>query len=608
MTAFRNSRGVLGALLGAGLVFGHAALAQDSSRPKSLIPGAGGRAAPAEAPRDQDDSARRDAPPPDAAEEKPGPGRIEVGTLRALDPSAVGLLHESNGGFGIDMWAGTPRALVERLIPRLPAPAASATMRDLMRRLLLTAANVPPGETTLGENGPGMLFLRAERLAAGGDAEGVGGLMQAASLRFDEPGPARLEVDALWLGGDFAGACGIARDMLAQDRDPAWLKAVTFCRMLDEQTESAALATDLLREEGMEDPAFFSLVRILAGDKQAKIDSLPNATPLHLAMLSAAQRSVPADAVSSGDPGVLRALAMTKDVDIDIRLAAAERAEAQGAVSARLLGEIYGAVPVDPDARANAISLARSKPGPRSRALLYQVTQTETVPAARVEALRTALRLARADGSYFTSARVNYPIIREIRPAPELAWAAAELGRALLVAGDAGRAGSWFDVVRQSASKKNIEAVAAVISLWPLMQLADAGRRLPWDGVVVRHWWNATVDMPADQRGRRAAFLFVLLDALGYPVPTELWAELQAGANPTAVTVPPPQLRHGLKSAAAGGRVGGTVLFALLVLGDAGPGGIEPSALAEVVAGLRAVGLEQEARGLAIEAALAQGF
>ena len=60
--------------------------------------------------------------------------------------------------------------------------------------------------------------------------------------------------------------------------------------------------------------------------------------------------------------------------------------------------------------------------------------------------------------------------------------------------------------------------------------------------------------------------------------------------------------------AAAAGRRGETVLLALLVLGGSVLDESGPALLSEVVIGLRKVGLETEARRLAIEAALAAGL
>ena len=59
---------------------------------------------------------------------------------------------------------------------------------------------------------------------------------------------------------------------------------------------------------------------------------------------------------------------------------------------------------------------------------------------------------------------------------------------------------------------------------------------------------------------------------------------------------------------ACSGRGGETVLLALLALGEAGPARADPLVLAAVLPALSAVGLEREARALAIEAAIARGL
>ena len=68
-----------------------------------------------------------------------------------------------------------------------------------------------------------------------------------------------------------------------------------------------------------------------------------------------------------------------------------------------------------------------------------------------------------------------------------------------------------------------------------------------------------------------------------------------------------PGLGLALRNAAAARRVGETVLFSLIALGDRGPGLSDPAALAEALAALRQIGLQADARALAIDAALANG-
>lgn len=71
---------------------------------------------------------------------------VSVQTLESVDADSVGTLDDAEGGLGIDMWNGTGRALVGRLIALLPRRMSSPAMRDLMRRLLLTRAEAPVSE------------------------------------------------------------------------------------------------------------------------------------------------------------------------------------------------------------------------------------------------------------------------------------------------------------------------------------------------------------------------------------------------------------------------------------------------------------------------------
>jgi len=74
-----------------------------------------------------------------------------------------------------------------------------------------------------------------------------------------------------------------------------------------------------------------------------------------------------------------------------------------------------------------------------------------------------------------------------------------------------------------------------------------------------------------------------------------------AGAGPA----PDPALWDRLKFAAAEGRTGETVLASLALMGKLGPAGTSPVVMARIVASLRAVGLDAEARALAREAVAA---
>ena len=413
------------------------------------------------------------APPPAAAAprtEAAGEGTVEVQSLRAIDVSSAGLIDDAEGGLGVDLWRGIARPLVERLLPRLPVATASPAMRDLARRLLLTRARVPAGPATV----PSLLGLRVERLSAAGDTASVNALMSLAPADLADRRVARAKVDALLLSGDPAGACADLPALVADDPGEVyWIKGMAFCRALAGAPEEAAFVADLLRDRGVDDPPFFALLGALAGDRGRSVESLLDPAPLHIAMMRAARLPLPADAIAGAAPATLVALARWPNADLDLRLAAAERAEAAGALDTATLGEIYRSVAFAADELADPAAAIERLGAPRANALLYQIVHTRETAGARAEALALAWRLARARGSYATAVRVNLAALATLDPAPELAWLAEDAVRALYTAGDLEGALAWFAMAQRNASTANPEAALAVQRLWPLPHLGD---------------------------------------------------------------------------------------------------------------------------------------
>jgi len=540
--------------------------------------------------------------PSDATQE----GRVEVERLAAIDPSSVGLLDQSNGGFGLEMWRGTRRSLVERLLPRLPMGMLSPPMQDLARRLLLSTARVPDGE----QGGQSLLGLRIERLAAGGETVAVNDLLRLTPARLTDRAFARARLDGLLLAGNHAGACAEFKSLVADDPDETyWLKGLTFCKALNGERAAARFAVDLLQELGERgDAAFFALVESLNGATEAQVASLLDPDALHLAMLQVAQLPVPDDALPGAPPSILRAIAKAPNASLELRLAAAEQAEAAGALSAAELAEIYKSVIFEPEQIASSQTIAEREPGPRANALLYQAGQLRSDPAERARALQLAWRLARQHGGFGTQARVNREVALSLGPDESLIWFAEDAVRALIAADEIAAALEWFNLAQAAASRSDT-AAGAVLHLWPLIYVAAPSYADAWDPKLASLWWKGleSLDVPDEERQRKVALVFTLLHALGYEVPAAEWERLFAAPLTVTAYVPSPPLRHALLAAVKGGRVAETVLLSLLVLGDGGPAGADANVLSDVVSALRAVDLGVEARAIALEAALAKG-
>jgi hypothetical protein len=113
---------------------------------------------------------------------------------------------------------------------------------------------------------------------------------------------------------------------------------------------------------------------------------------------------------------------------------------------------------------------------------------------------------------------------------------------------------------------------------------------------------------PGDPRAERVRALF---NALQEPLETSSGEEPQVALVADAPAPVMPQqnvnLWLDLGEAAAKNRIGETVLLSLVGLNATGLADAEPEWLARAVTALRRVGLEDEARRLAVEAALANG-
>ena len=92
------------------------------------------------------------------------------------------------------------------------------------------------------------------------------------------------------------------------------------------------------------------------------------------------------------------------------------------------------------------------------------------------------------------------------------------------------------------------------------------------------------------------ALVYVLFDALGSPVPTQAWDPLFAAPLTVDGYLPSPAVGRSLDEASRSGRVGETVLLALIALGDAGAEGADAATLFDVITALRRIGLGDEAR------------
>ena len=511
---------------------------------------------PPDAPDDQPPTFLKVVPSP-LLEATPTPpaaasGHFEMEELKAPDMEAVGVLDDKRGGLGTGLWHGTPATLVRQFLPQLPAAPGSRTLRSLERRLLLTAAAAPEGGKGLT---PPLLELRAERLFALGDVDGLAALLKAAPGALTSPGLSRIKIDTFLLAGDAKAACTEAATMASMGGavDP---RMQVFCLLTDGKVLEANMALDMMRERKDADHAFIAAAEAMGGTPPARVDKLPNPTPLTLAAFKAARMALPADAASSAPPALLRAMVDSPGLPVDVRLMAAERAEALGVLDTDSLRKFYGAITFTPEEQQAAMT--QGDKTPRSRVLLLRAAGIEPVPAIRAELINRVLLASIERGALGGTARLYAPVIAELKPSPDLASFAPMLARALFVAGRPETAGAWVTL-----AKANPATAKAADDLWLLTRLGRAGGGDPAPAEAYAAWLGDR-DVAPDRAGRRADMALEMLQAVGDKVPGAAWLALITHASPQTIltqAVLPFLPGDALKVAAAAGLAMGARRF-----------------------------------------------
>lgn len=521
--------------------------------------------------------------------------QVETDRLSVVGIDTTGALSAADGALPVDMWRDTPRSLVDALLPRLPADTPSPAARALMRRLLLSGAAMPRGDAESGR----LLDARAWMLWRMGDTAAVLQLISAAPVESRSASLWRLDTDARLLAGDASAACRTAEERIAEDPDVYWQKVLGFCQALAGDEDGASLTIALLSERNEDVRSYRALIDAL-GIRRSPPPKLVETTPLSLAMLRAAGVSPPPQTAEGEDLPLAAMIARTETFAGPLRLTAGERAVAAGVLPAE---EIY---PLFAHVRSGKLLPTVSRGGVPVEAPPASVTTVlrEALAADEtgINQIAWAVRVldaGRQTGTWLQATHFVAPWLAAATPSAETVGAAQSIIPALLVLGERTRAEAWLDWLND-ASNNLPQAEAAAQAVLPLARLARLRQAQSWSADSLMNWWQSERGQPGARL--RAERLVTMLQAAGETVPDALWQSLLQGPAQVSGTSIDPAFRAQLFRAARARRVGEAVLLTLVGLGTDGPQSLGISSLEVVVDSLRAVGLDADARALAVEA------
>ncbi len=247
--------------------------------------------------------------------------------------------------------------------------------------------------------------------------------------------------------------------------------------------------------------------------------------------------------------------------------------------------------------------------------------RAQTAPTAKAEAISLVLRSGRAEDAYAQSVALVTPLLQEIEPSADLAWFAIDAGRALYRAGQYDRARAWLEVSLRAAAS-NVDTYGVMLRLWPIARLARGDQGLlAWDERMVAAWLDndrSAIGEDAHPVDRlraveRAELLLSLFDALGEPLTAADWTPVREDRRTMPSASGPPRVVadvsvwSALRQSLSGARIGESLLWLLHMTQERTLTELHPVQLSAVIGALRQLGLEREARGAAVEAAVAAG-
>jgi len=422
--------------------------------------------------------------------------------------------------------------------------------------------------------------------------------MLAAQSARDDSFARQTAAEALLLQGRDGDACSDATSLRQSASEPYWLKLRVLCYILAQDTSAAALTLDVMRERGVQDDAFFSLAGALAeGAAAPQVAALPKPTGLHLALLRHANKTAPANLAAWVPATAL----LSQSTDPDVRLTASERAAAAGLLPADQLRMAYEAEVFTPDQLDDPEEWAAKLSPARVNALYFQAITKRTLPAARAAAFAAALQRAESQNRFALFAQLSDDLALQIQASPQTAWLAPYVERVLLQSGRDKATEQWLIALNSPSDAPTVNAIQIHLAIArPTTEnIARLQGAMTWLGQNALQPGGAK-----DWLMDRATREIPLLEALGYVVPPDAQWAVSATTAGVVPSGPAAEALIALTRTAQEGRVGETVLNALVAMGPGGPTRAQGQTVARVVKALMAVGLRNEARAIATEAVL----
>ncbi|MBE7638484.1 hypothetical protein GUA87_16625 [Sneathiella sp. P13V-1] len=598
-----NSRNkVFGKAALAGLLVSAVALSAASAqeKPRSLVPSfVGGQL---DKPLPQEPENQLEAPKAEFETKPANAPTIEINQLGAVHPVSISLLRDGAGALGSDMWQGSDPALVQILYQNLTQPTASPALNSLYKRFLMTGGALIGATADQNDT---ILDLRMQKMLEAGWTSDV--------MEFDRrlPSDAKndsrtlIKLQAMLAAGQTDLAC---KEFEAQESNGLQknlgqrTRFEIFCLLKAEDFDRADVKYALMEELGDVDPLFAALYGRAHG---AKLD-LPE-DPISWSPLTTVLYTLGASTVEvlsqdlSGTANLKAAYGAYKDQKADLFPLVSELFVAGAASTSQLVESL----PLEqPEYTATDL---------QKYSQYYSLLAAVKNAAAAEEKAAALLALWNGAASVNDLRMLGVLAMPEFERLPAGDFGAdfnLQAVKVALLSGRSDLAKIWERRARravfQGAPENRLEARDLVARIDMYMLLSPEQGIAKWTENSLEDWIKASEDR--SDLAAAASLLVSQLEVLGVGVGERDWMQLIRLEQPLNAVKSNHSLENAVVIAASNKRKGETVALATMLLNGTSLDEISLTSLRAVTAGLKAVGLENDARGIALEAFIARGI
>ncbi len=502
------------------------------------------------------------------------PAPVEAQQLTQLDAWSVAALSRENGALSPDLWANSDAALLATVFDRLPSVYDSPAAQRLARRVLFSGGDAPTGDATLAAR------KRFEALGKMGAADELATM--AAGAGSNDLGIAMFAAQAELARGRRPEACARGRNVNAGETPPPFiLRLRAYCAAVTGDRAAADLALELARAQNAADAWYTSAISAAAGAPPTRPPTARFDNSLSTQLSLAAHFRPGANALRDASTLALVALARSNDAPQPHRAQAAALAFRRGALTPAETRTILLATPAETTAGLPAIATA-----------LRRIEAAPGSPDA-ADAINGVLRSATAPADLYAAARLFGRDIAALQTPPDAA-SAVLYARAALAFGDADASQRFIAAARNAG--------AAEAALGPLDAALAALTDLRGDTGTMA--LRRRIDAAPAPQARTAARDVTILSALGATVDGGVQAFL-VGNAPAGGARADSGAMLAMASAVERHAAGEGALLAVVAAGQNGPARLDAESLERIIRALRGLGLEGDARRVAVEAILA---